>query len=162
MMRIRRDSAAMKSRFCSTRIIVRPLLVAQPLQDLDDLVDDRGLDTLGRLVEQDETRFAAKAARERQQLLLAARQRAAGPLEQRLEARKFLEHFVNDLLLAAVLLGAAHAQIVVDREAGENLAPLRHIAEPQPRTLIRLGGRHVVAVEADESRRSPAKIPSAP
>ena len=61
----------MKSRFCSTRIMVSPLLVAQPLQGLDDLVDDRGLDTLGRLVEQDKARLAAKATRDRQQLLLA-------------------------------------------------------------------------------------------
>src|ERR1700722_14516085 len=47
-------------------------LGAQTLQHLNDLVDDRGLDTLGRLVEQNETRLAAEAARERQQLLLAA------------------------------------------------------------------------------------------
>src|SRR5260370_34037195 len=47
-------------------------VVAQPLQDLDNLIDDRGLDTLGRLIEQDEARLAAKAARDRKQLLLAA------------------------------------------------------------------------------------------
>ena len=88
MMSTRCESAAMKSRFCSTRIMVRPLLVAQPLQGLDDLVDDRGLDALGRLVEQDETRVAAQAARERQQLLLAAGERAAGAVEQRLQARE--------------------------------------------------------------------------
>ena len=65
-----------------------PLLGAQPLQGLDDLVDDRGLDALGRLVEQDQTRVAAQAARDRQELLLAARQRAAGAIEQRLQARE--------------------------------------------------------------------------
>src|SRR5260221_1135894 len=47
-------------------------VVAQPFQDLDNLIDDRGLDTLGRLIEQDEARLAAKAARDREQLLLAA------------------------------------------------------------------------------------------
>src|ERR1700761_1159557 len=50
-----------------------PAVVAQPQQDLDDLVDDRGLNAFGRLVEKDKTRLAAKAARDRQQLLLAAR-----------------------------------------------------------------------------------------
>src|SRR5664279_1287961 len=122
-------------------------LVAQALQHLDNLFDYRGLDALGRLVEQNETRFAAKAARERQELLLATRQRAAGPIEQRLEAWKFLEHFLDDLLLAAVLLGAAHAQIVVNREPGENFPPLRYIAEPEPRALIGFGRGHVVAIE---------------
>src|SRR5260370_24558244 len=79
-------------------------VVAQPLQDLDNLLDDRGLDALGRLVEKNQTRFAAKAARDRQQLLLAAGKRAAGPIEQRLEAGKFLQHLRDGILLATCLL----------------------------------------------------------
>ena len=72
----------MNSRFCSTRHHGEAALVAQALQHLDDLVDDRRLDALGRLVEQNQARLAAEAARQRQQLLLAARQCAAGPVEQ--------------------------------------------------------------------------------
>ena len=125
-----------------------PLLSRSRCKDLDNLVDDRGLDALGRLVEKNEARLAAKAARDRQQLLLAARQRAAGAVEQRLEARKLLQHRRDGILLGAALLGAAHAQIVVNREAGENLAPLRHITEPQPRATIGLGRGHVVTVKA--------------
>jgi hypothetical protein len=44
-----------------------------PSRILDDLLDDRWLDALGRLVEQDEPGMAAQAARQRQDLLLAAR-----------------------------------------------------------------------------------------
>src|SRR6202035_2906954 len=73
-------------------------LLAQPLQGLDNLVDDRGLNTLCRLVEKDETRLAAKAARDRQKLLFAARQGAAGTIEKRLEAGKFLQHRPDGVL----------------------------------------------------------------
>src|SRR5216683_2894607 len=123
-------------------------VVAQPLQGLDNLVDDRGLDTLGRLVEQDKPRLAAEAARDRQQLLLAARQRAAGTVEKHLEAGKLLQHRLDNILLRAGLCGAPHSQIVVNRKAGENLAPLRHIAEPESRPAIGFGRRHVVIVKA--------------
>src|SRR5450755_1793307 len=61
---------------------------AQPLQGFDDLVDDRRLDAFGGLVQQYQPRIAAQAARDSQQLLLAARQGAAGAIEQRLEAGK--------------------------------------------------------------------------
>src|SRR6516165_3108877 len=92
-------------------------VVAQPLQGLDDLVDDRRLNALRRLVEQDEARPAAQAARDRKQLLLAAGQRATGTVEQGLQAWKFLQNLRNRLGLAARwLLHAAHAQIVVDGE----------------------------------------------
>ena len=65
---------------------------AECLQPLDDLIDDRGLDAFRRLVEKHEFRPAAEAARNRQQLLLAAAQRAAGPVEQRFQARKLGEY----------------------------------------------------------------------
>src|ERR1700676_5276277 len=90
--------------------------VAQLQQDLDNLVDDRRLDALGRLVEKDDARFAAKAACDRQQLLLAARKRAAGAVEKRLEAGKLLQHFGDGILLATCLLAASPAQIVVRSE----------------------------------------------
>ena len=57
-------------------------------QMIDDLLDDRGLDAFARLVEQHQARPARQAARERQNLLLAARERAAGAVEQRREDRK--------------------------------------------------------------------------
>src|ERR1700738_3880222 len=128
-------------------------VVAEPLQDLDNLLDDRGLDALSRLVEEEQARFTAKAARDRQQLLLAAGERAAGAVEQRLEAWKFFQHLRDGVLLAPCLLAATHAQIVVDRETGENLASLRHITEPQPRAAIGLGPRHVVAMQAYQPAR---------
>ena len=45
-------------------------------QMIDDLLDDRGLDAFARLVEQHQARPADQAARERQDLLLAAGERA--------------------------------------------------------------------------------------
>src|SRR6266481_9728249 len=49
-----------------------PALCTQPLQRLDHFVDDRRLNAFRRLVEQNQAGFAAQAARDRQQLLLAA------------------------------------------------------------------------------------------
>jgi hypothetical protein len=42
-----------------------------------------------------------------------------------------------------------HPQIVVDSQCRENLAPLRHITEPEPGAAIGLGGRDIVAFKAD-------------
>src|SRR5258708_16836325 len=50
---------------------------ADLLEELGDLLDDRRLDAFGRLVEQEDFRIAGKRARDRELLLLAARQVAA-------------------------------------------------------------------------------------
>src|SRR6266403_4341220 len=52
------------------------LLLVDTLDDPLDLLDDRRLDTLGRLVQEKEFRIAAERARDRQMLLLATAEQA--------------------------------------------------------------------------------------
>ena len=139
----------MNSRFCSTRIMVRPLLSRRRCST----------STISSMIE---GWMPSVGSSSRMRRGLPQRQRASASSccsppdsappdrsSKRFEARKLLEHFGDGFLLAARLLGAAHAQIVVNREPRKDLAPLRHIAEPQPRALIGLGRRHVAAVETD-------------
>src|SRR5207244_13158969 len=65
------DKDALRQRGDEVEILLdqdhrEPALGAQPLQGLDDLVDDGRLNALRRLIEQDQTRVAAKAACDRQ------------------------------------------------------------------------------------------------
>src|SRR6185503_11021167 len=53
-----------------------------------DILDDRGLDPLRRLIEDKERRARHESAADRQLLLLAAREIAAAPAEHVLENRK--------------------------------------------------------------------------
>src|SRR5262245_63339120 len=103
-------------------------------QHADQLLDDRGLDAFRRLVEEDQLRLAGEAARDGQELLLATAQRAAPAVEQGREAREGRQDRVDALLGAAA--GEAHPQIVANAEAGEDLAPLRHVAEAAPRARV--------------------------
>jgi hypothetical protein len=68
-------SASVAARFCSTSTMVCPALAARSRQRLLHQVahDDRR-QPLERLVEQDDLRIAHQRARDRQHLLLAARQ----------------------------------------------------------------------------------------
>src|SRR5579871_3091250 len=121
---------------------------AQPRQRLDDLVDDRGLNAFGRFIEQDQPRRATQATRDRKQLLFAARQRAAGAIEQPLQAREIFQHGCNDLLLALVApLDAAHAQVFENAQTRKYLPTLWHKAKPDPGPPIGLERRDVAAVE---------------
>jgi hypothetical protein len=86
-----------KSTFCSTRMIVMPMLAVEPDDRLLDLLDDVGLDALGRLVEQDDPGLAASARRDRQLLLLAARETPPMPVEASREHREELEASRVDL-----------------------------------------------------------------
>ena len=80
--------------------MVRPLLLPEAEQDLDDLLDDRRLDALGRLVEQEQLGLAAEAARQRQDLLLAARQRAAGAVQDGFSRGNVVEDLVEHVVAA--------------------------------------------------------------
>src|SRR3981189_2431663 len=62
--------------------------VANFLQDLADVLDDRGLDAFGRLVQQQDLRIAGERAGDGELLLLAAGQIAAASLLELREDRK--------------------------------------------------------------------------
>jgi hypothetical protein len=60
-----------------------PVALAQAGEDLADLLHDRRLDAFRRLVEQEQPRRGDERAAEREDLLLAARERAALAVEER-------------------------------------------------------------------------------
>ena len=62
---------------CSQTTMQRLRMLADLVQQPRDVLDDRGLDAFGRLVEQQHLRIAGERARDRELLLLAARQIAA-------------------------------------------------------------------------------------
>ena len=89
----------------------------------------------------------ASARRDGQLLLLAAGEVAAAAVHHLLEHREQLEERRRDRR-AAGLGGQAHAQVFLDREAREDLAALRHVADAGADALVRRRVRDVLAVEA--------------
>src|SRR5262249_40094381 len=93
----------------------------------DRLLDDRGLNPFGRLIEKNHLRPAGQAACNREQLLLSATERASAATEERREPREDLEDPLDVFVGAAA--GEAHPEIVANAEPGENLASLRHVTQ---------------------------------
>ena len=126
------------------------LLAVEVAQQLDDRVDDGGLDALRRLVEEDQLGLGDEAAGDREELLLAARERPALAVQQGLEAREPGKDPADRLLLLAAVGRDPHADIVVDGEVREDAAPLRHVPEPEPRPFARPLPGEVEARVADD------------
>ena len=74
------------------------MLFAQRRQKLADLLDDGRLDALGGLVENEQPRQRHERARERQYLLLAARQCAPAPIQKPVQARENPDHALDRTL----------------------------------------------------------------
>ena len=64
-------------------------------RQLADLLDDGRLDALGGLVENEQPRQRHERARQRQDLLLAARQRAAAAIQKPGQARENPDHALD-------------------------------------------------------------------
>src|SRR5690606_10719634 len=86
-------------------------------QDGGELADDRGLDALGRLVEEEKLRARHQRAADGELLLLAARQAAAGGLPLLGERR---EDRVD--LVGAAGPEVAEEEVLLDRQLGEDRA----------------------------------------
>ena len=72
-----------------------PCSLLRRMIDVLDLLDDVGLNSLGRLVEQDDLRLGQHRAGDGELLLLAARQIAAAAVEKFFQHREQLEHLVE-------------------------------------------------------------------
>ena len=113
-----------------------------------DVLDDRGLDAFGRLVEQQQLRPHHQRAADRQLLLLAAGEVAAAPAQHRVQHRKQREHVVGDVAVVALERPEAGLEIFLHRQQRKDLAALRHEADAAPRALVGLEAGDVVALEA--------------
>src|SRR6266540_1076952 len=129
-------------------------LLGEAHDDVADLGNDVGLDTLGGLVQDQQLGVERQRAPHRQLLLLPARQVAAAPAEHVLERREQIEHPLRDLARGrAAPAEPPDAQVLLHRQRREDLAALRHEPNPGPRARLgRLAGE-VRAVELDLARR---------
>src|SRR4051812_533524 len=126
--------------------------IAQIRDGSADVLDDRGLDALGRLVEQQQLWPHHQRAPDRELLLLAAGEIAAAPAEHGLQHREQRVHVVRNVLVLAPERAEAGLEIFLDRQKRKYLAPLRHEADALARALIGLQTRDIVAVEHDRAR----------
>ena len=119
-----------------------------------DILDDRGLDAFGRLVEQQQ-RAAASPARGRSRAAAAGRptgRRRAGAAC-RCSTGNSVEHVVGDVALRRACSGAKPvSQILLDRQQRKDLAALRHVGDAAPRALVGRQRGDVVAVPARSCR----------
>src|SRR5581483_2884437 len=98
--------------------------LTEVFQRITDILDDRGLDAFGRLVEHEHLWPRHKRTSDRELLLLAAGQIAATAAQHILQHREKRENLFWDGALVALQGSKACFQILLDREQRENLASL--------------------------------------
>ncbi len=138
-----------------------------------DVLDDRGLDALGRLVEDEKLGLHHQRAGDGELLLLAAGKVAAAAPEHVAEHREERKNLVVDHALGALQRGEAGHQVLAHGEQRKNLAPLRHVAETRlgaqvagkPGHVVvvpadRAGGDHVLADDGAQKRRLADAVPT--
>src|SRR3954465_7031456 len=86
-----------------------------------DVLDDRGLDAFGRLVEQQQSRAHHQRAADGELLLLAAGEIAAAAAEHALQYRKQRKHVVGDAALIALQGTEAGLEIFLHRQQRKDL-----------------------------------------
>jgi hypothetical protein len=103
-----------------------------------DVLDDAGLDAFGGLVQHQQARAGGQRAADGQLLLLAAGQVATAAADHLLEHGEQLEDLRRDGR-ATGARGQAHAQVVFHRQAAEDLAALRHVADAGAHAFVGRG-----------------------
>src|SRR5439155_2926283 len=135
----------------------RHTLPVQLLQALEDAVDDQRRESKRRLVKEQEARTREERPRNRQLLLLSARERRGAPAEERAECRKPVAHLRDVRVgMAAVLPGrGSDAQVLADRETAEDPAVLGHECDATAKDRVRREPEQGAACERDLTRRRP-------
>src|SRR4030095_10421404 len=116
-----------------------------------DVLDDRRLDSLRRLVEHEQLRAHREAPADRELLLLSARKIAATTVQHLAQHREHFEDTFGNWRVRRSR-GESQSKILEDGKARKNLAALRYIAEPKARALMRRQRSHVGTVEVDRAR----------
>ena len=125
-------------------------LVAQLVEALEQLLDDRRREALEGLVEQEHAHVAGERARDRHHLLLAAGEVVGRRASARaMRGKKAKMRSTSQRTPWPVWrLQAAELQVLRHRHAGEEPAPLRHVADAAPRDLGRGQAGDLLAVRA--------------
>ncbi len=116
-------------------------------------MDDVRLNAFGGLVENQQLRLEHERAADRELLLLPAGKIAAAPVQHLLQHGKQLEDARRDRRGAVLAHAQADAQVFLDRQLRKNLAPLRHVADAEPRALLGRQLEQIGAVERDAAGR---------
>src|SRR5574341_534878 len=133
----------------------REPLVPEPRQHREHLVHELRRQAQRRLVEEEQAGRRHEAARDREHLLLTAREHARRlqpPLAQDREALEVTLDLARRL--AAVAPVGAQAQVVQDALIGEDQSPLRHQRDAVARQPVRRPPDDLAPVEADRAGRS--------
>ena len=128
-------------------------LAAQMHKRAADVLDDRRLDALGRLVEDKEFGLRHQRAGDGELLLLAARKVAAAASQHVVEHGKERKDLVVDRPLGSRPRRVAGHEIFAHGEQRENLAALRDIAKAGLGPQVGRHLRHVLVVPADRAGR---------
>src|SRR6266850_422421 len=124
----------------------------EPTDLLLQVIDHERCEPLGGLVEEQELRVPHEGPRDREHLLLAARQKAAGPVAQRPEGREQIEHPLRrEAARTRALLG--DVEVLPHRQIGEDPAILGNEADAEPGGTERRLARDVAALPHDPAAR---------
>src|SRR5690606_19980631 len=119
--------------------------------DLEDLLRELRRQSQARFVEQDQSRRRHDRTRDRQHLLLSARQQACvlrSTLAQDREIAVDGLEVARDAIAILARIGAHH-QVVVDRQQRKDLAPLGYVAQPALDDVCGVARGDALAVELD-------------
>ena len=123
--------------------------LGRALERLRHLGDEQRRETLRRLVDEQELVAVEERPRDRDHLLLPARERA-GPLRGALaELRKELV----DEVVPWVAASLREPEVLLDGQPGEDVPVLRHVADAAPHDGVRGQPRDVLAVQLDRAAR---------
>ena len=123
------------------------------LQQAAHALDDHRREPLGRLVHHDEVRIAHQRAADRQELLFAPRQHAAGSVGALPQHREEREHVVLRPPPGTAAGFHAERQVLANGERRKDRPILGHVAEPSAGDLVRLELVDSLALEADAADR---------
>src|ERR1700751_3854631 len=126
--------------------------IAQIGDRATDVLDDRGLDAFGGLVEQQQFRTHHQRATDGELLLLAAGEVATAPPQHRLQHWKQREHVIRDVAIFSLERRKSGVQILFHSQERKDLAALRHKADAAARPLIGPQARDVGTFEGDGAR----------
>src|SRR5712692_9352082 len=105
-------------------------------QDVADLVHEVRLDPFGGLVENQQRRLDDQRARDRELLLLAAREVAATAMSHLLQHGKQIVDVRRNRARAVLPYAEPEAQIFLDRQLRKDVAALRHVADAETRAAL--------------------------